>query len=160
MPSTLGNSILDTLIPVLDQVRGIVNPLVGNRQWTVTVVRRTWNGRKGDLIAGFTLSETVLSPQPLVEFQGDDKGVGYEMKGAGREEEGICRISEVSLAYSEDQLAPVSLAGNVEFYYRLTDAYGQNVQPRHYVPAGPPAPDRIKSIGWVITLVRRHVVES
>lgn len=159
MGSTLGNSILDVLIPILDQVRGTVAPLVGNRQWNVAVVTRTWpSGEIGDASAGApTLAVLALNPQPLVEFVGDEKGVQFQMEGAGREERGDCTLKEVSLAYSEDQLMPTGLAAGVEFFYRLTDAYGQNVAPRHYVPVGPPAPDRIKNIGWQVQLRRRHL---
>jgi hypothetical protein len=87
------------------------------------------------------------------------KGVKYEMRGAGREEEGPITISEISLTYSEDQLIPKSLGPGEEFYYRLTDAQGQNLPSRHYVPMGPPNPDREGSVGWVLTLSRRHVNE-
>jgi hypothetical protein len=161
MSSVLDTSIIDVLVPILDGVRDTVNVLVGNRQWNVTVVTRVWpSGRRSDASAGPpTVTELLLDPQPLVEFEGSEKGVTYEMKGAGREEEGFCTLREVSLAYSEDQLAPTALGPDTEFYYRLTDAHGQNVPARHYIPQGPPAPDRVKDIGWKIRLRRRHVNE-
>lgn len=159
MPSTLGNSIIDRLVPVLDKVRGKVNPLVGNRQWNVAVVRRTWpSGEVGDYTAGNpTLSVLALTPQPLVVQQGDEKGLHYDMEAGGREEHGDIQLREVSLAYSEDDLAPKGVPAGTEFFYRLSDAMGQSLEQRHFIPVGAPVADRVKDIGWTITLRRRHL---
>jgi hypothetical protein len=159
VPSVLGDSIIDSLVSVLDDLRGTVNPLVGNRQWNVAVVRRTWpSGEVGDYSAGPpTLAVTTITPQPLVVQQGDEKGLHYEMEAGGREERGDVTLREVSLAYSEDQLAPRGLADGVEFFYRLTDAMGQNLETRHFIPVGAPVADRVKDIGWTVTLRRRHL---
>jgi len=155
MPSTLGSSIIDRLVPVIDRIRGTIHPKAGDRQWNVTVVRRTWpSGKRGDSSGGPpTTVELLLDPQPRVQFN----DVEYEMKAQGRAEEGTCVVSEISLKYSEDQLAPQNLAAGVEFYYKLTDAMGQNIPARHYVPAKPPAPDREMNMGWEVLLKRRQV---
>jgi hypothetical protein len=158
--STLGTNLIDRLVPLVDTIRGKLNPAMGLRQWTVTVVRRTWpSGKRGDVSAGpAILSELELLPQPKVRFD-PEKGVAYQMRGAGREEEGPILLSEISLTYSEEQLVPKGLLPGEEFFYRLTDAQGQNVPARQYVPMGPPLPDREKDIGWTLRLSRRHVNE-
>jgi len=161
MASTLGTSIIDRLVPVIDRIRGTIHPKAGDRQWNVAVVRRVYpSGRRGDLSAGApTVTVLTLSPHPRVQFPTDDKGVHFEMQPHGKLEEGPCTISEISLAYSEDQLTPKNLGADTEFYYRLTDAQGQQIPARHYVPAGPASPDREMNMGWTITLVRRQVNE-
>lgn len=160
MSSLLGRNLIDRLVPLVDTIRGRLNPAMGIRQWTVTVVRRTWpSGKRGDTSAGpAVLTELELTPQPKVRFS-SESGVAYKMRGAGREEEGSITLSEISLRYSEDQLVPQGLGQNVEFFYRLTDAQGQGLPARHYVPMGPPEPDREGSVGWTLKLSRRHVNE-
>lgn len=158
MPSTLGTSIIDSLVGVIDSVRDSIHAIVGDRQYRVYVVRRTWSGsRRGEGIATSTAVE--LTPPPLVQIEGDDKGVHYQMQSGGREEEGQCTLREVSLTWAEGDLVPVGLPSNVEFYYRLVDQKGQGLQTRHYVPEGPAAVDLEKDIGWVVRLRRRHVNE-
>jgi hypothetical protein len=161
MASTLGTSIIDRLVPVIDRIRGTIHPKAGDRQWNVAVVRRVWpSGRRGDASGGAPVSTVLqLTPQPRVEFPTDEHGVHFEMQPHGKLEEGTCKISEISLTYSEDQLTPQNLPANTEFYFRLTDAQGQLVPARHYVPAGPASPDREKNMGWTITLTRRTVNE-
>ena len=161
MLSTLGTTILDKLVPVVDKIRGSIHPIIGDRQWVVTVVVRTWpSGRRGDRTISPTEVVTTITPRPRVQFKSDENGVHFEMKGHGRVEEGRCTLSEISLTYSEDQLMPRGLAANQEFFYRVTDAYGQNIKTRYYVPEGPPAPDRgEKDLGWVVRLRRREAVE-
>jgi hypothetical protein len=156
MASTLGDSLIDQLVPLVDEIRGSLNPAMGLRQYTVTVVTRRWpSGRRGDTSAGPpTDTELELEPQPKVEF---GKGLDYKMEPGGRREEGRLRLTEVSLTYSEDQLAPQGLTQDQEFFYRLTEAVGQNIRSREYHPDGPIISDREKDIGWTINLVRRQV---
>jgi hypothetical protein len=157
--STLDGNIIDQLVPVLDLVRGVVNPLVGNRQWNVDVVRRTWpSGEVGDYSAGNpTLSVLQLTPAPSVVFPAGPGGLHYQLEGGGREEQGDAELHEVSLAYTEDELAPVNVPAGTEFFYRLTDGQGQSLDTRHYVPSAAPIADRIKEIGWIVKLRRRHL---
>ncbi len=156
MASTLDTSIIDSLVPVIDTIRAAVHGAVGDHQYTVAVVTRTWpSGRRGDPSSGLPVDSTLtLTPSPRVRFT---KGLEFVMEAAGRREDGPCRLEEVSLAFSEDQLSPVGLTAGQEFYYVLTDAKGQNIAPRYYSVDGPLIADREETIGWVINLVRRQV---
>lgn len=159
MPWTPGSNIIDQLVPTIDAVRASVHQLAGDRQYEVTRVVRTWpSGIVGDATDGEpTMQETLMTPPPLLEFA--SPGVGFEMRGGGKEETGDCRMSEVSLTFAEEDLCPRNLADGVELYYRVIDYLGNGVRTRYYVPAGPPKTDRSKNIGWEIVLHRYIVSE-
>lgn len=145
MPSVLGTNLLDSLVPLVDQVRGTIHTAVGDRQWTVTVVKRTWSGGvrgKGTP----TTVETLLTPTPAVDFS----KVDYTLQQGGHTEDGMVTISEISLAYSEDQLTPKNIGPATDFYYRITDAQGQGLGPRLVIPDGPAVPDRERTFGWIV----------
>lgn len=156
MASTLDTSIIDSLVPTIDTIRAVVHGAVGDHQYEVDVVRRRWpSGRRGDTTAGDAVDSIyTISPSPRVQFA---KGLDFVMEAAGRHEEGACRVSEVSLAISEDQLSPGTQGPGDEFFYRLRDAKGQKIADRFYNVAGPIVADREDSIGWVIMLSRRQV---
>lgn len=162
MSSTLGNNIIDSLVGVIDDIRGSIHPVVGDRQYRVYAVTRTWpSGRRGDLSAGpAQIGALEITPSPRVFFRGDDKGVHFDQHPTGKSEQGVCVLSEISLAFSEDQLSPQNLGASDDFYYRLVDKKGQLIPNRYYKPAGPPATDLEKDIGWVLTLRRAQVTEA
>lgn len=144
--ATIGTNLVDSLLGMVDDLRGSLNPDMGVRQWRVFVVRRAWsNGRVGE--EPYTDTLTELSPQPLVQ--------SYDLYNkpspAGIDESGTVLVSEVSLTYTESELRPTAGAGE-EIMYLLRDAHGQGIADRYYVLAAPPKPDRTDSIGWILKL--------
>lgn len=142
----------DALVGVVDEVRREVHGALGTRPHRVTIVTRTWSGaRRGE----GTPTETALEldPPPRVT----DLALRNELRPGGREEEGDVLLTEVSLRYTEAELMPSS-ERNVEWAYRITDAHGQDLRPRFYVPARPPRVRRGDhpgdGIDWAIALRR------
>ncbi len=147
--ATIGSNLVDSLLGMVDDLRGSLNPDMGVRQWRVYVVRRAWDGgRVGD--GAYVDTETELLPQPLVT----DYNLFYSLIGAGLVEEGNIVLTEVSLTYTEDELQPAPAAGE-EIMYVLRDAHGQSIAPRYFVIMAPPQPDRTNTIGWIVRL--KHV---
>ncbi len=96
MASTLDTSIIDSLVPVIDTIRAAVHGAVGDHQYTVAVVTRTWpSGRRGDPSSGLPVDSTLtLTPSPRVRFT---KGLEFVMEAAGRREDGsIARCCQTS----------------------------------------------------------------
>jgi hypothetical protein len=156
-----GDNIIDDLVPTIDEVRADIHAIVGDRQYVVTVVTRAWpSGRIGDRSGGQpVVGELVLAPPPRVEFVAGPDKVEFELRGGGREENGGVVLTEISLSYTEDQLCPRRLPENTEVFYRITDALGNAVRMRHFVPSAPPRTDREKDIGWKVKLTRYQVQE-
>lgn len=160
MPGTavLGDSLLDAdLIECLDEVRACVDGCVGTRQYRVFTVLRTWNGDERGAPGGFEEVETEITPRPLVEAFADS--LGGRLLSAGLDEAGIVRLRKVSLTYTAAELDRKGLERNQEWLIRLKDAYGQGEPTRDFVIKGL-YPDRIKDIGWLVTLSRSSDAES
>lgn len=154
----LGSSLIDELVPDIDDLRGL-NDEFGARQFKVSRVHRRWSGaRRGEGTPTLLLDEEV-TPRPIVMGKGPD-GLHYELEPGSRHEVGELQVTEVSLQYSEADLIGPALLATDDWYYRLEDALGQGLPPRYYVLCAPPHPDRIKTIGWVLTLERAQIVES
>lgn len=159
MASTLDNSLVDDLLPVVDDLRGDLFPAFGVAQYEVRLVRRKWDGEeRGD--GNFQDTEVVMAPIPLVEVP-SPPGWRYDLRPQGREEESLIKVTAISLAnYQEDDLTGgPNLPVDVQFFWLLKDAHGQGVRSRAYVPAAPPSADRLKTIGWVVYLRRAEGVE-
>ena len=152
--ATIGTNLVDSLLSVVDDLRGSLHPDMGVRQWRVFRRTRTWSGaRRG---AGtFTDVDFEILPQPLVRVDANsaqtDK-LRYELQQAGLNEEGGVALSEISLTYTEDELTGRPIADNAEVFYVLRDAHGQEIRDRYYTLAEPPMPDRVKTIGWLMKL--------
>ena len=153
--ATLGANLLDELVPDIDDIRGEIHPEVGVRQYRVFTVLRSWSG--DDRGAGtFTEVESEITPQPLVEsLRGTDR-----LMSAGLDEADVVRLKEISLMYTEAELAGADLEVNQEWVIRLKDAYGQAIRTRDFVLEGSPWPDRVKTIGWVVNLKRSSDAEA
>lgn len=158
MPATLDTSLVDKLLPVVDRIRGSLLPKFGTRQHIVRLVKRTWTGvERGD--GDFSDVEVTVTPPPMVEFPAPP-GFRYDLRPQGREEEGLVKVTEISLRnYVEADLTGGDLPGTVQFFWLLKDAHGQGVGTRAYLPANPPVADRNKTIGWVVYLKRAEGVE-
>ncbi len=144
--ATIGTNLVDSLLGMVDDLRGSLNPDMGVRQWRVYVVRRVWSdGRVGEGTPADTLTE--LTPQPLIQSY----NLFYEISPAGLDESGTVIASEVSLTYTEDELQPSPGVGE-EILYLLRDAHGQSIADRYFVLSAPPEPDRTNTIGWILKL--------
>lgn len=141
----------DRLVGTVDRIRRRVHARLGTRPFVVSVIRRTWDGPcRGD--GDFVDVALVLDPPPAVMR----RGLRGAVEPAGLEEQGGIYLREISLRYSEEELYLPKVAELEEFYYRITDAHGQKIRSRYYVPSNPPTPDRDGSgaVGWSIDLTR------
>lgn len=156
MPGTavLGDNLIDDLIETIDELRAELPPDLGQRQYRVYTVLRTWQG--DEVGAGvFAEVETELTPPPIVEsLRGQDR-----LEPAGLDEADVIRLSEVSLSYTEAELAGAALERNQQWLIRLRDRHGQETRARDFVLAGSPWPDRLKTIGWIVNLRRASDAE-
>ncbi len=158
MPSVLGTNLVDLLVPTVDSLRASLYPSMGTRQYQVTIVVRRWSG--GEVGVGTaTRTETLLSPQPMVDWANRDYRLGPTV-GCGLTDAGECTLSEVSLTLTESELLGLPREMGKETYYRLSDAHGQGIATTHWVPAGVPEPDRERGIGWIVKLRRYETVEG
>jgi hypothetical protein len=141
------NVLVDSLVTdVIDGLRGELHPQFGVRPFRVYTVKRTWAGAiVGDGASGDVVVE--LAPQPRVELHEI-----YEMTPAGKNRIGDARLTEVSLTYTYAELTGGSLADNVQWLIRLSEAYGQGQPDRYFVIARPPEPDRERDMGWRVVL--------
>ena len=104
----------------------------------------------------FAEVETEFTPQPLVEaFRRVDR-----LEPCGLDEADVVRVSELSLTYTEAEIAGANLLGTQEWVIRLKDAYGQGIRTRDFVLEGSPWPDRVKTIGWTFNLRRASDAEA
>ncbi len=153
--AVLGSSFMDQLVECLDECRAAVHEDIGDRQYRVFTVLRTWTGdERGD--GDFNEVETELLPRPKVEsLKGHDR-----LLAAGLDEADVVRLRYVSLTYTEAEISGPPLAANQQWTIRLKDAYGQQSRTRDFVPATSPWPDRVKDIGWTVNLERASDLAS
>lgn len=157
MASVLDKTIVDGLLPVVDSIRSSVHGFAGDRQYVVKLVRRVWSGPQR-YQGEDRLEEVILDPPPRVQFE-NLQSRSYTLRPEGRQEDGVVKLSEISLAkYQEDDLTGGDVPLNQEFYWALEDAHGQGVRRREYILAGPPIADREKDIGWTVYLKRAEAV--
>lgn len=152
--ATLGDNLVDDLVPTVDELRSDLYQSFGVSEWDVYMVRRSWDGaRVGEGTAIYD-QETLMDPPPLF-----DDGERWQKMPHGRDNQGRSKLLEVSLTYTDTELTGGLLGRNEEFYYRLVDARGQDRANQYYVPAGSPVVDRNKSIGWIVELERAEISE-
>ncbi len=160
--ATFGSNLVDELIEsVVDPLRSeLLGPAtgLGVRQYRVFRVVREWEGEIGEGDPTFAVDEELDPPPMLVE---GDKGSGLarEPTPGGYEERGSSSLKELSLSYTEEEIAPSDLPPYAEFYYRVVDGLGQGVADRFFTVAGKPTPDREKTFGWIVPLVRAQISE-
>jgi hypothetical protein len=147
------DNLLDSLIPLKDELEGALNPLFGLRQFRVYLETVTWSGGRRGVGTG-SLVSVEITPSPSVKAPNNQGAQHWEGTPAGRVEEGELQLEGVSLTYTEAQLTGGSPAAGVEFRYKITDAQGQGIAARYYVPIAPPFADREKTIGWKVGLRR------
>ena len=151
----LGDNLIDDLMPDVDDLRGDLNADFGTRPFDCQTVLRTWlgdSGMEGD--GDFRDVITTITPAPRVE-QWD--GYKWVLLAAGVHEDGIIRVSEVSLTYTWAELTGGTLEKNQQFFYRLVDAHGQGQEDRILRQSKPPFVDREKTIGWILWLMDMNI---
>ena len=157
MPGTaiMGDNLIDDLVADVDDLRGDLNADFGTRPFNCQTVLRTWlgdSGMEGD--GDFRDVITTITPAPRVE-QWD--GYKWVLLAAGVHEDGIIRVSEVSLTYTWAELTGGTLEKNQQFFYRLVDAHGQGQEDRILRQSKPPFVDREKTIGWILWLMDMNI---
>jgi len=150
-------NLVDDLLEVIDDVRGDLHPALGVRQYRVFAVLRTWMGEERGAEGGFAEVETEFLPQPLVESYVET--MGGKLLAGGLDEAGIVRLRELSLTYTAAEIAGPALARNQEWLIRVRDAYGQGEPVRDFVVKST-YPDRLKDIGWTVSLARASDAEA
>lgn len=148
-------NLVDELIGTVDEIRASIFPDLGVRGYRLYRVIRTWDGDEvGDGSA--TLSELEITPAPLVEWS--ERGDRAEN---GRTEDARLKVTEVSLAFQEDQLTGRPLTTKQECYYRLVESQNQGQRTTYWTLVATPTPDRMNlDIGWTIRLRRAQISES
>lgn len=148
--ATLDSSVLvDALVPdVIDGLRDALQPALGVRAYRTYRIVRTWSGvEPGDGTFADVAGELRPYPRVLVW-----DGFRFEQAPAGVIKSGRVRLTEVSLTYSQSDLAP-ALSGNQELFYAIGDANGQGSSVSLFANVQPPYIDREKDMGWVLNLI-------
>jgi hypothetical protein len=152
--ATLGDNLVDDLVPTVDELRSDLYVSMGVSEWNVHLVKRAWSGPRVNDGVATIVSDVTMDPPPL--FEDGDK---WQRMPHGLDNQGRSRLLEVSLTYTDAELTGGTLQRNEEFYYRLVDARGQGRATQYYRPAGSPVVDRNKSIGWIVLLERAEIAE-
>ena len=139
-------TLLDELAPDVDDIRGMHAEL-GTRPYKVAIVWVSWSGGLRGRGTAAVSRELVLVPTPKVEGVSN---LNELLTAAGRTESGDVELSEISLGYTEQQLAPQ--AGPAEnVFYEITEAGRSGSRRRRFVPSG--VPERVPAeVGWRLRL--------
>lgn len=149
--AVLGTDLVDSLVEVVDSLRGDLHPAMGVRHWRAFTVARSF--ASGEVDDGpFADVETEILPQPLVEWD-----LVNRTEPAGLNESGDCTLTEISLTYTEAELVGAHLTDAQQFFWVLREGHGQAMRARYFTVKNPPHPDRVKTIGWVIKLYRQQI---
>lgn len=147
-------NLVDDLITTVDEIRASLFPDLGVRGYSFTRVIRTWsNGETGSGTP--SLSELAIEPPPLVEYV-----ERRDRLENGRTEQARLKVTEVSLAFTENQLTGRPAAAGKEVYYRLSESQNQGQRTTYWVLENTPEPDRMNlDIGWTMRLKRYETTE-
>lgn len=143
------NVLVDDLVTTIDELRNDLHTQFGVRAYRVYRVTRTWLGSMvGDGVS--TDVEVELSPQPLVH---PFASLSNRLDACGLQEAGYVDVTEVSLTYTYAELGTAEAPMGTQYLIKIAEAHGQAQPSRYFVHASPPYPDRIKDMGWVLSLV-------
>lgn len=145
------DQLVDGLVADIDDLRGLADEF-GTRPYRLFAVTRSWDG--DDVGEGDSHDDLVeLTPPPKVE---PFLELGYKLQPCGIDEAGVVRLTEVSLSNTLQDLVGYppggALDGGVERVFLLRENYGQAQPDRVFYLDRAPAPDREKTIGWVLWL--------
>lgn len=152
--ATLTANLVNELAVVADDLRALYGEF-GVDQWSVWRCTRSWSGtRRGEGTLG---SETAaqITPTPRVGWADGSGRIRFDLNPGGLEDAGQIVLTEVSLTYTQAELAGSTSTVTQEVYYKLVDAQGNGMATTYWVVHRPPVPDRDKGIGWILTLNAR-----
>lgn len=136
------------LAPVVDRVRSL-HGYFGTRPYRVWLVRSRWTGPRRGEGEEVILEEEELVPTPLVTGIESLQSI---LEGAGREEEGIIEVSQISLTLPEEKVGfggqERDIPSNECRYWEVRYADGRR---RRFTPISPPERD-IRTMGWRVRL--------
>lgn len=153
--------LIDDLSDLADELRDDLHTDFGVRPFRVYTVQEVWeSGRIGE--GGSSLTETEITrPAPLVKPYAPT-GLNYELHPCGLDEAGFVDLSQISLSYTQAELTGKPVVDGVEgdipagtkWFIRIREAHGQEQSFRDFKISGPPFPDRQKTIGWKMRLIK------
>lgn len=149
MPYVPTNSIIDSLITCVDDIRTSIHAVAGDRPYRVYQVRTRWSGGvRGEGVESL-ISETEMIPTPRVE---GISNLEEMLQPVGSDEEGGVTLSEISLTMTESEVSPLAgtsqIRQNEQFYYEIRYSTGRR---RRFIPSG--APERVSGqVGWRLSL--------
>jgi hypothetical protein len=145
--ATLGTNLVDSLVPLADDLRKVLQTDFGVRQFRVWTVQRVWSsGTTGE--GEYVDTAAEITPQPLVEPYKTE----FSLEPCGVDESGFVVLREISLTYTEAELSGGDVPVGTEWFIKLTDAHGQEIPDSYWLVKKRPWPDRIKDIGWKMEL--------
>lgn len=151
--STLDPSVfLDSLIPIVDDIRRDIKEGLGFRPYRVTLVRLAPTTHRSGPTYPTACTETVLDPAPSVMLWKERNSMRSKLEHCGIEEAGIVKLEEVSLTYTEEELGGCSFPNGNELYYKLDGYHGQSICTRFFTLDRPPYAERTCCPGWHIWL--------
>ena len=141
------------LAPCVDKIRDI-NTKLGMRAYTVRIVKTRWSGgQRGDGVEEVVCSDSIL-PTPKIEAIAD---LDAMVTSVGVSEEGMLKVTEISMRFSEDYLAGrnpdgTALSREFNFYYEIefTGGPGKMIR-RRYTVDGTPALEP-EHLHWTVKL--------
>ena len=150
--SNIGTSLVDDLLEVIDELRSDLNTDMGSRAYRLYAVKRRWSGGfVGD--GDYFDNEVELAPQPLVHPFKSSSDLSYNQEPCGLDEAGFIKVTEVSLRWSFEDLLACEAEEGTQHLLKITEAHGQKQPARYFSHEKPPYPDRVDTIGWVLSLV-------
>lgn len=152
----LAKTIGRKLIPVIDAARDI-KVMLGLRPYTVKLVKTRWQGGKRGAGPETVVSVFEILPVPMIS---DLTSLRQVVNASSWDEAGGLFLSEISGAYTEDQLRGLGSGGqpagqDEQFYYEIEfHAPGVQAERRRCVPASAPTYQAGK-FQWLISLERQ-----
>lgn len=141
-------NLIDKLIPKVDLLRQKAADKFGLPPFDMYRVIRTYaSGIIGD--GSYTESETLLSPPPMVKFDGGDR-----LERGGRHDQRTMVATEVSLSYTENWLQGETLSSGQVCFYRLDERNSTtNADSTTWILSAIPETER-ENIGWKLKFKR------
>jgi hypothetical protein len=152
--------LLDDLVELADDLRRDLHDDFGVRAFHVYAVSEVYeSGRIGE--GPSVVTETEFDPKPRVKPYAP-AGLDSTLQPCGLDEAGFVDIEQLSLTYTATEITGHPVVNGVEedlpagtkWFIRIREAHGQEQSFRDFKISGPPFPDRVKTIGWKVRLIR------
>lgn len=144
-------NLIDKLITKVDSLRQKAADKFGLPAFDMYRVMRTYaSGTIGE--GAFVDAETLLSPPPMVKFQGGDV-----LERGGRHDNRTMTAKEVSLSYTEDWLQGEPLAAGQQCFYKLVERNSTTAADTTYwILSAVPEAER-DEINWILRFRRFEI---